>query len=294
MTKIIYRTTITIIFILLVTVLYLSTIGIKTKKFNSQIISQIKKYDPNLNLKINHVSAKLNLFKFNIDAKTVGTDVIYRNKVIKIENIKSKISIKSFIENQFALSEISISTKSLPLKELIGFIRIFNNDTKLLILEQLINNGYIVADLKLEFDKSGKIKKNYKIKGFVNDGQISILKKKVSKLNFIFDFSDKKFIFNEINLLLNNKKIIVQELIASKLENEFLVSGKLNSKNLNLKKEDLKQLVQNQFFNENFDETKFSADSSFNFKIDKNFKFQNFDIKSNIDVNFLKHQFQFL
>ena len=64
MTKIIYRTTITIIFILLVTVLYLSTIGIKTKKFNSQIISQIKKYDPNLNLKINHVSAKLNLFKF--------------------------------------------------------------------------------------------------------------------------------------------------------------------------------------------------------------------------------------
>ncbi len=288
MTKIIYRTTITIIFILLVTVLYLSTIGIKTKKFNSQIISQIKKYDPNLNLKINHVSAKLNLFKFNIDAKTVGTDVIYRNKVIKIENIKSKISIKSFIENQFALSEISISTKSLPLKELIGFIRIFNNDTKLLILEQLINNGYIVADLKLEFDKSGKIKKNYKIKGFVNDGQISILKKKVSKLNFIFDFSDKKFIFNEINLLLNNKKIIVQELIASKLENEFLVSGKLNSKNLNLKKEDLKQLVQNQFFNENFDETKFSADSSFNFKIDKNFKFQNFDIKSNIDVNFLK------
>ncbi|WP_075501909.1 AsmA-like C-terminal region-containing protein [Candidatus Pelagibacter communis] len=288
MTKIIYRTTITIIFILLVTALYLSTIGIKTKKFNSQIISQIKKYDPNLNLKINHVSAKLNLFKFNIDAKTVGTDVIYRNKVIKIENIKSKISIKSFIENQFALSEISISTKSLPLKELIGFIRIFNNDTKLLILEQLINNGYIVADLKLEFDKSGKIKKNYKIKGFVNDGQISILKKKVSKLNFIFDFSDKKFIFNEINLLLNNKKIIVQELIASKLENEFLVSGKLNSKNLNLKKEDLKQLVQNQFFNENFDETKFSADSSFNFKIDKNFKFQNFDIKSNIDVNFLK------
>ncbi len=288
MTKIIYRTTITIIFILLVTVLYLSTIGIKTKKFNSQIISQIKKYDPNLNLKINHVSAKLNLFKFNIDAKTVGTDVIYRNKVIKIENIKSKISIKSFIENQFALSEISISTKSLPLKELIGFIRIFNNDTKLLILEQLINNGYIVADLKLEFDKSGKIKKNYEIKGFVNDGQISILKKKVSKLNFIFDFSDKKFIFNEINLLLNNKKIIVQELIASKLENEFLVSGKLNSKNLNLKKEDLKQLVQNQFFNENFDETKFSVDSSFNFKIDKNFKFQNFDIKSNIDVNFLK------
>ncbi len=288
MTKIIYRTTITIIFILLVTVLYLSTIGIKTKKFNSQIISQIKKYDPNLNLKINHVSAKLNLFKFNIDAKTVGTDVIYRNKVIKIENIKSKISIKSYIENQFALSEISISTKSLPLKELIGFIRIFNNDTKLLILEQLINNGYIVADLKLEFDKSGKIKKNYEIKGFVNDGQISILKKKVSKLNFIFDFSDKKFIFNEINLLLNNKKIIVQELIASKLENEFLVSGKLNSKNLNLKKEDLKQLVQNQFFNENFDETKFSADSSFNFKIDKNFKFQNFDIKSNIDVNFLK------
>ena len=68
-------------------------------------------------------SSALNL---SIDAKTIGTDLIYRNKIIKLENLKSKISLKSIFENKFAISEISISTKSLPLKDLIGFIRLLN------------------------------------------------------------------------------------------------------------------------------------------------------------------------
>ena len=115
----IYRTIIFLIFIIFLIILYLSVIGINTKKFNSQIISQIKNIEPDLELKINEVSARLNLFTFSIDAKTVCTDLVYRNKTIKIENIKSKISLKSLIKDQFALSTIFISTKSIPLKDLI-------------------------------------------------------------------------------------------------------------------------------------------------------------------------------
>ena len=67
-----------------------------------------------------------------------------------------------------------------------GFIRLIDNDPKLFIAEQLIDNGYIVADLKLEFDEFGKIKENYKINGLINDGQASLLGKKINKLNFLF------------------------------------------------------------------------------------------------------------
>ena len=288
MKKIIYKIIVTSILILFFTILYLSTIGIKTNKFNSKIISQIKNVAPNIEIKISDVSAKLNLLTFTIDAKTLGANLINRNKVIKLESIKSKISLKSIINNQFALSRISISTKSIPIKDLIGFIRLLNNNTKLFIAEQFIRDGYIVADIKLEFNEFGKVKNNYEVNGLVNDGQLSLFKKKLSKLNFIFQITNKEFRLNDIQLLLNNKNIIVPELIALKKDNEFSVSGKLNSENLNFKKKDIKDFINNEFLKLNLKEITFSSNSDFTFKIDRNFKLKNFAIKSIINLDYLK------
>ena len=176
MRSIIYKIFISIILFSFILIFYFSTIGVKTNKFNNQIISQIKQIEPNLEIKLNDVSASLDPLNFQINAKTIGTDLIYRNKIIKIETIKSKISLKSFFKKEFALSKISVSTKSLAINDLVAFIRLFNNNPKFFILEQLIEKGYIVADLNLEFDESGKLKDNFKINGLINDGQISFLK----------------------------------------------------------------------------------------------------------------------
>ena len=151
MIKIIYRTLLSLILLLLISLTYLSIIGIKTDKFNSKIISQFKLIEPNIELKLNDVSVTLDPFNFKINVKTIGTDLIHRDKIIEIETIKSKISIKTFFKDKFFLSEISISTKSLVIKDLITFIRLLNNDPKLFFAEKFIKKGYIVADLKLEF-----------------------------------------------------------------------------------------------------------------------------------------------
>ena len=288
MKKTIYRLFIIIILIFFSLILYLSTIGIKTDKFNSQIISYAKNIEPNLEFRINDVSAKLNLFTFTIDVKTIGTDVLNKNKIIKLENIKSQISLKSFFKNKFALSGISISTKSIPIKELLGFARLLNNNTKLFIVEQLIDDGYIVVDIKLDFDEFGKIKNDYKVKGLVNNGQLSLLKKEISKLNFIFQVTDKEYIFNDIKLLLNNKGINIPELKSIKQKNKFLVSGKLNSNNLKLKKEDIERFTDNEFLKLNIKEILFSSDNDFSFEIDKDFKLKNLNIKSILELDELK------
>ena len=107
----------------------------KTNKFNSRIISEVKKIEPNLEVKLSDVSAKLNLFNLRIDIKTIGTDLVYREKTIKIETIKSNISLISFLRGKFALTEIFISTKSLEVKDLVTFVRLLNNDPKLFIFE---------------------------------------------------------------------------------------------------------------------------------------------------------------
>ena len=117
--KIAYKILIIFLTIILISLIYFSTIGIKTDRFNSNIVSQIKKIEPNLEIKLNSVSAKLNPFKFTIRAKTIGTDLTYKDKVIKIESIKSNISLKSLLSNKFVLSEVYISTKTLKINDFI-------------------------------------------------------------------------------------------------------------------------------------------------------------------------------
>ena len=235
MKKIIYRIFIGSSLSLLILIIYLSTIGIKTDYFNSKIISQIKKIEPNIELKLREVSASLDLFNFGIKARTIGTDLIYRDNVLKIETINSYISLKSFFKDEFALTRLSISTKSLAINNLISFIRLFNNNTKLFIAEQLIKNGYIVADLNLEFDELGNIKENYELKGLLKDGQISFLKKyNLNKVDFIFLINKNNFKFNDFKFSLNEKKVFIPDLVVSNIIDKYLITGNLITENINL------------------------------------------------------------
>ena len=171
MKKIIYRIFIALSVLIFGSIVYLGTIGIKTDKFNSKISDQIKKINKNLDIKIKKVSIILNLVEFEINAKTLETDLIYRDKTIQLDSIKSNFSIKSLIDGQFALTGLNISTKSSDIKNLTTFIRLFKNDPKFYIAEKLIKNGHVIADVEMEFDNLGNIKNNFKIKGLVkNDG----------------------------------------------------------------------------------------------------------------------------
>ena len=289
MKKIIYRTIIILILVLLSLIIYLSIVGIKTNKFNSQIITQIKNIEPDIEIKLNDVSATLNIFNLEINAKTIGTDLIFKDKIIQIETIKSKISIKSYLINKFALTGISISTKSLAIKDLITFASLLNNDPKLFIAKRFIKNGYLVADLKLEFDELGNVKNNYKFNGIVRDGKIGLFEKyNLSKIDFIFEINEKNLRFGDVKLFLNNKNILIPELTALRQNKEYLISGRLNTKNINFTKNEIKNFINDEFLKLNIKEISFSSKNNFKFKINKNFKIKNLDIKSDVDLHNLK------
>ncbi len=288
MKKITYRIFISLILLLFFSILYLSVFGIRTDKFNSQIISQVKNINSNLELKLNDISAKLNIFTFTIDAKTYGTNLINNNKIIKLENVKSKISLKSLINNQFAVSRISISTKAISVKELLGFIRSLNKDHKLFIAEKFINEGYVVADLQFNFDKNGKVKNDYRIKGFVNDGKIILLDKRINNLNFFFKVTNNEINFNNIKFNFNDKRLTISKLNALKKANFFAVTGKLNNENTVLKQTDIQNFINNQFIKSHLTQIIFSSDNEFSFEIDRSLRLKNLKIQSNINLYDLK------
>ena len=62
-----------------------------------------------------------------------------------------------------------ISTKSIEIKNAISFLRSFKK-FRIIYFRKIVKKGFLVADLKLNFDENGNIKNNFKINGFVKDG----------------------------------------------------------------------------------------------------------------------------
>jgi hypothetical protein len=285
MIKIVYRLFISLTLIIALIVFYLSIIGIKTDKFNNQITSKVTEINSNLDLKLNQVNIKLNPLSFTVDLKTLGTDLFYQNNIIQLENLKSQISLKSIFKNEFAISELVISTKSISLKDLIILVKEVKNYQQLYIANEIIDNGYIVADLKFEFNEVGNIKDNFIVKGLVNNAELTLSNKKVTKLNFIFQANNKELNLEDLTFLLNNKSLNIPKLNAKKNADNFLITGSLKNKDLNFEKNEIKKFLDNELINKNLNNLSFNSESNFKFNIDNNLKIKNLDIQTSANVN---------
>ena len=285
MKKILFRLILLVVLILIATLTYLSTVGIETKSFNSQIKEKINKLDPNLELELKTVKLIINPLTFDIDVKTVGPNLFYRSKKLEIETVKTKVLLKSILQNKFAIDNLEISTKSVQLKNLISFVRVIKNTPELLILETIVKNGHIVADINLEFDDNGTIKNNYFISGFLKDGNLSLLKKiSADKINFLFEIKDQQVKFNEIDLVLNNKKLSSNSIEIDNSRNDIEIKGDFSNKEIGFNENDL-NLFSDLLTNQNiFEKINFASTNNFIFNLDGKFKIKNLKITSKVDL----------
>ncbi len=281
MKKIIFRFLIFTLLLIFSFIIYLSTIGIKTSAFNDQISKELKKIDDQLELDLNKITIILDPFKFKLVLKTIGANLKNKNKLIKLESVKSYIDIKTFINKKFSLSELDINTRTIEIKNLISFVRSIEDSPQIFILEKFVKKGYLIADINLKFDQKGNIKDDFIIKGLVKDGEIKPFKKiDFSKINFIFNIKNNEFEFKDINLLHDSNNLMFPVLNVKKLENKFLISGKNNSKNLVLDDKKINYLFDNNFSNLEIKSAEFDLENTFSFKIDNKYKIDNLKINS--------------
>ena len=285
MKKIIFRFLIFTLLLIFGFITYLSTIGIKTDVFNSQISKEIKKIDNQLELDLDKISIILDPFKFKLVLKTVGANLKNRNKLIKLESIRSNIDINTFVNKKFSLSELDITTRTIEIKNLISFIRSIKDSPQIYILEKFVKKGYLIADINLKFDQKGNIKDDFIIKGFIKDGEVKPFKKiNLSKINLIFNLQNNKFEFKDINLSYDNNNLTFPELNIKKQKNKFLVSGKNNNKNLVLDNKKINQLLNIDFSNLKIKSAEFDLSNTFSFKIDNKYKIDDFRINSLLNL----------
>ena len=284
--KIFFKLFITILFLIFITLTYLSIFGIETDKFNSQITEKIRKFDKNLEVELKEIKLILDPFQFKLQAKTIGTNLINQSKKIEIENIKTQLSLKSLIEDKFSIENLEISSKSLELKNLISFLRSFKNTPELFIMEKAIKKGYLIADIKLEFDSNGNIKSNYEINGLVKDVELNVLKKyNLRKLDFIFDYSRNNFLVKDLNFKFDKIGFSSEKVSIKKRNDDFIVDGTFAHKKSDLDKRNIDLLVKPFLPNFEIEKISLTSNNNFSFEIQKGFKFENFKINSEILVH---------
>lgn len=282
--KIIRYTSIVLgIFVLLI--IYLSTVGIETEKFNNQIQNLVKQKNDKFDANLKKIKLTLDPLNFKINAKTINAKITFNNKPIELEYIQTQISLNSLIKNKLVTSQIEISTKPILLKNFVSFIRSINNRPELFFLERFIKKGYLIADLKFNIDEFGTIKNDYKVNGLLKEGEISVLKKnKIEKINFIFNIEENNFNFKDISFDTNNINFLSNRLDIKKDKKDYLLEGSLRNKKSVLNDQIL-QVIKLKYPQIDLINTEFESNSDFTFNINDKFKVKNLSINSSILIN---------
>ena len=282
--KIIFRLIALFLIVITFLISYLTFIGFETQKFNSEIIKKVKKINNNFEVELKDIKILLDPLNLKLHAKTIAPKLKNKNKTIEIESIKTQIPLTSFFNEKFIIENLEISTKTLEIKSLISFIRVFNNTPEFYILEKLIKKGILVADLKLNFDSDGNLIDDYEIKGFVKNTKINIFKKyKIDKLNFIFSYNSNILNVKDLSLRLNDLNLISKNLILEEVKNKFLIKGEIENKDFNLNSNNI-QLIKSLFQDIDIKRLKFNSKNTFSVYLDKKLKFDNFKLKSEIEI----------
>ena len=281
---------ISIIVLIFLSIIYLSIIGIETDSFNEQIKNKVITSNKNLRINLKKIKLKLDPIGLKFNAKTLGATVYYFNKPLELEYIGSEVSLASIIKNKFVSSNLEISSKSLLLSDLIKFAKTAYKGPELFILEKIIKEGDVIFNLKINYDENGNIKDDYKIKGTIKNGKIQKFNNYIyEKINFIFILKKEEFKFQEINFASNKINFFSDEVNVKKKKELFYIEGIVKNKDAPLSKNFLK-IVNYDLKNFNFDRTIFSSTNNFNFEINKNLKFKNIFLKSEISLDYLKYK----
>jgi hypothetical protein len=282
------------IFILILIIIYLSIFGIKTNKFNTKINSEILKINKKANIDLNTIKIRLNLKNLTFEIKTLEPKILFEDQKLPFQEVRTNVSIKSLINNQFSINNLSISTKEIKIKDIISISRSFKNSAELFMLDKIIKDGFFTGDIYLDFNENGKIKDNFEIKGFIKNGNIDLLKRySLDNINFFFNIKNKRYYLEEVSTNLNQIKLYLPFINIKQNNKIYFVNGEILNREKDISIKKLNSLLGDNLNDFNIENINFSSKNNFSFNINKKLKINNVNLKSEIDLNNLKYKIEF-
>ena len=265
---------------------YLSLVGVKTQKFNEKIKKNISKINQRIKLDLGNVKFLLDPYNFTINVRTKDSIVLLGINKLKIKEVKTNISLKSLIFNEFLVDDLQISTKPIKLEDLILLARSFKNSTELFILDSAIKDGFLTANLKLEFDDKGNLKEDYQITGTIKNAKLNFLNRiKASNLSLKFDIKKNKYSLLNIKSVINELKLSSPLIQVNQKKNKYLITGKILTDKKEFNRDQLREMTASFLKNSNIEKVRFNSESDISFNINKKLKIKDLNIKSKINLD---------
>jgi hypothetical protein len=287
MQKILYSFFLILVSVFVFLIIYLSTIGIETSKFNNIIITEIKKKEPDVQLSLGKITVKFDIKKIQIYLATLDPKISYQDIKIPIKEIKLFTKIISIVKSKNEINQATISFENFKIKDIQKLaVRIKPSNFKTYLLNNLDNGEVekILVDLKLDEDQN--------INNFTINGSVKKINIKATK-NVLFEDISFNFISDEKLTLINSLNGKYQNLSISngslslKRNKQIDIKGNFNSQ-FTLNEKSINKLFTKsniEFLEKIKLDVKGSLLHDFTLKIDNNLKLVDYDYTSSGNIS---------
>ena len=247
--------------------IFLSKVGLETKRFNPLIIEQVKKYNEDLNLDIEKVKIYLSIGNLTNPKLIISTKdptlVLDKNK-IELKTIDTRIDILSYFKDNFVIEEFEILTKDNKIKDLISIAAL--EKPSLIIYNLFIKGGYASINGSLKFDENGKIS-DYKFDGQVKDTKLKYDEKySFGNINFNFIHQKDEISIKNANFSYKKIKLLSDKIIiATGSDGKKKITGDIGTEKNTINLKLFKDIFEN--------DLQFINDQEITFKIKNKFSF---------------------
>ena len=281
MRKILKISLLSSLFILLISILILTTIGIETNKFNNFISKRINQTNNNLDVQLSTIKFKLDIKEISLFLETKSPQINYKNVTLPAKIIKVYVDFISIFKSEPKIEKVYLASEELDIKKLKKISTIFKPSNLKSFVNNKIKSGKLNAELEIYLNKENLLDDFIAKGSVVNLSSENFKNIGLEKTNFTF-FADKtdiliKNFFTEIGpLKIKEGDIKINLSPTIDVESNFKsnLSYDVNSDNY---KKTLEKI--------NFIQYVFNFDSNLNnffkLKLDKTYKVKNYEYKNN-------------
>ena len=269
------------LFILIISILILTTIGIETNKFNNFISKRIYQTNNNLDVQLSTIKFKLDVKEISLFLETKSPQINYKNITLPVKIIKVYIDFISIFKSEPKIEKVYLASEELDIKKLKKISVVFKPSNLKSFVNNKIKSGKLNTELEIYLNKENLLD-DFIAKGSVVDLSSENFKNfRLRNTNFTF-FADKtdiliKNFFTEIGPLKikdGDAKISLSPTIDVESNFKSNLSYDVSSDNY---KKTLEKI--------NFIQYIFNFDSNLNnffkLKLDKTYKVKNYEYKNN-------------
>ena len=285
MKNFLYSVFFTIIFLFILAVIYLSTFGFETSKFNNLIIKEIQKKEPNTELQLKKIYIKLDLKKIQLFLSTKNPIIVYQDTRIPITEVKIYSGISKILYSKFEINKVNFRIKKFKIKDIQKIaIRIKPSNFKTYLINNLSEGEVEKALIDLNFDKDFKLI-DYTAKGSIKKVNAKIKNNfKITNIGFNFIVDSNLILVNSISAIYEGIQVSNGSIDLQKKKEDIEIKGKFNTQ-LGLKKTKLNKVLKKlKIFDQNKIDIQGLLIHEFNLKIDNSFKVIDYSYKTSGEI----------